>query len=193
MKSLAFALCLIAAGPLLAFDTTPVKPRIGIVRVPGTHRYDPDEHVQKAVRESLRNELRGRGFDAFLSESTLEQIERSDDRRADLYVEIVGDADTEDYGGVNVGDRHVDVSIGVLVSHVAADIRIYDGRTLDVIATDSLSRRSTAVLPTSVGFGDHGLFAIIALPFLERAQVRSVARACAREMATRVIEVVDNE
>ena len=69
---------------------------------------------------------------------------------------------------------------------------MYDGRTLELIATESLSKRSTAVLPTSAGLGDHGLFAVIA-PFLERVQVPSVARACARELASRVTTVVRGE
>jgi hypothetical protein len=193
MKRILFAICLAAAAPLMAFDTAPGRLRIGIVRAEGTHRLDRDAHIQNAVRESLRKELRLRGFDAFTSESTLEQIERAGERSADVYVEIAGDVETEDYGGIGVSGRHADVSIGILVSHVAADVRIYDGRTLELIATDSLSKRSTAVLPTSVGFGDHGLFAVIALPFLERAQVRSVARACAREMASRVTDVVRGE
>jgi len=193
MKRIVLAVCIAGALPLLAFDTTPFKPRIGVVRAEGTSRHDRDAHVQNAVRNALRDELRSRGFDAYTAESTIEQIGRSDDRSADFFVEIVGDAETDDYGGVDIGGRHADVTLGVLVSRVAADVRMYDGVTLELIATESLSKRSTAVVPTSIGLGDHGLFAVIALPFLERVQVRSVARACAREMAARVTDVVRGE
>lgn len=122
MKRLLLALSFAGASPLIAFDATPVTARIGIVRAEGTYRFDRDAHLQKAVREALRDELRKRGFDAFTAESTLEQISRVDDRMADLYVEIVGETEIDDYGGIGVGGRHADVSIGILVSRVAADV-----------------------------------------------------------------------
>jgi hypothetical protein len=197
MKRPVFASFLLAltlvATPLAAFDATPAKPRIGIVRAPGTFRFERGAYIQDAVRNALRDELRRHGYDAFTAESTLEQMSRFEDRSADILIEIVGESDVDDYGGIGVGGRHADVSLGVLVSRVAADVNIYDGRTLELIATDSLTKRSTAVVPTSIGIGDRHLFAVIALPFIERAQVRSVARAAAREMATRVTEVVRGE
>jgi hypothetical protein len=193
MKRLVFAFSLLLAIPLFAFDETPARLSIGIVHAPDLDRFDRDAHIQKAVRNALRDELRSRGYEAFTADATLDELAQDDGRAADFYIEIVGQADVEDYGGVGVGNRHADISIGVLVSRVAADVRIYDGRTLELIATDSLSKRSTAVVPTSIGLGDRNLFAVIALPFLERAQVRSVARAAAREMASRVTDVMRGE
>lgn len=193
MKRLFVVFCMLAASPLLAFDRTPAAMRIGILRAEGTHRLDHDAYLQKAVRESLRDELRARGFDAYVAESTLEQISRSDDRSAHFWVEIVGDAETADYGGIGVGTPAADVSLGVLVSRVAADVRIYDGASLQLVVTEALAKRSTAVLPTSVGVGGRSLFAVIALPFIERAQVRSVARAAARELAARITNAVRAE
>lgn len=197
MKRAVSAACVVlvalAATPLLGFDATPVKPRIGIVRAPATYRFERGEYVQNAVRKALRDELRRHGYDAFTAEATLAQMAAHEDRTADLLIEIVGQSDVEDYGGVGVGGRHADVSLGVLVSRVAADVNIYDGETLELIASDSLMKRSTTVVPTSIGIGDRHLFAVIALPFLERAQVRSVARAAARELASRVGDVVRGE
>jgi hypothetical protein len=193
MKRAILALTLIAASPLLAFDAEPVKPSIGIVQAAGIHPLDRSSYIQKSVSEALRNELRRRGFEAFTQDATIDDIRDTEDRRADYYVEIISGAELADYGGVGVGGRHGDVSLGVLASRVAADVRIFDGKTMSVLSTETLSKKNTAVVPTSIGLGDRGLFAFIALPFIERAQVRSVTRAVAKEMAVRVLDVVQAE
>jgi hypothetical protein len=189
MKRLLIALCiLLPAGAALAFDPAPAPVSIGILSAPDTFRYD--EAVYRAVRESLRDELKARGVDAFLADADFDRISRDEARSADYYVEIVGDTRTDDYGGVGVSGRHADVGLGVLVSRMAADVYIYEGRTLELVGSESLAKRNTAVLPTGVGIGDHNLFAWIATPFVERAQMRRVARAVGVDMAGRVVAVV---
>jgi hypothetical protein len=179
-------IALLLPGAAFAFDRAPGKDRIGILqRSDARHSY-----VQRCVLDSLQRELRQRGFDVYLERATFDELSLDPDRDADYYIDVVGDGETEDWGGVDIGGRHGDVSIGVLASHVAAEVRIYEGRTLQVLATKSMSKHSTAVVPTSIGVGGRDLFAVFALPFLERAQVRSVARAAAKQMAENVTSAV---
>jgi hypothetical protein len=180
-----FSFFLIAASAY-AFDASPGRPRIGVLRA-----HEEESAIQNAFHDALQTELRERGFDAYEVDTTFEELELDPDRDADWYVEVIpAGAETVDYGGIGVGTRHADVTLGVLVSRVAAEVNVYRGRTLELIATESLAKKNTALVPTSVGFGGRSLFAAIALPFVERAQMRSVARSAARELAARVTAVV---
>jgi hypothetical protein len=198
MKRLTLALCLLlVAGPVHAFDPTPSDSpvRIGILRAPDAYSYENAEHVHRAITAALRDELRTRGFEAVTVDWTYDDLQSDDLPRdaepaADYYVEIAGDSRTEDRGGIGIGGRHATMSLGMVVSDVAADVFVYDGATLERLAHESMSKRDRAFMPTSVGVGGASLFAWIATPFLERAQVRSVARQLARDIAARVDGVV---
>lgn len=185
-RALSVIALLLAANAAFAFDSARRTSRIAVLR--------GESDVQQVVADALRRELRARGLDAFDAERTYDDVRDGDAGLADFYVEITGgDASTEDYGGVGISGRHGDVELGVVVSRLAAELRVYDGNTMELLATQSLSKRSTAVLPTSVGIGGRALYAFIALPFIERAQHRSVARAAAREAATLVAATVRGE
>jgi hypothetical protein len=187
MKRLFVALCLtLLATSALAFDSTRRGERIAVLR--GTH------DAQIAMANALRRELRARGIDAFDAERTYDEVLDERTSIADYYVEIAeARPTTEDYGGVGVAGRHADVELGIVVSRLQAELRIYDGETMELIATENLSKRKTALMPTSVGIGGGALYAVLALPFIERAQHRSVARAAARDAATLVVAAVRGE
>ncbi len=172
-------LCLmLAATTAFAFDSAKRGDRIGVLRGAG--------EGGSAMERSLLAELRKRGFDAFDVGLTYEQfLDQEAVPIADYIVELnAGPTHTADYGGVGVAGRHADVSLGVVVSKVAAELRLYDGTTMDLMATSALSKRSAAVLPTYVGIGGGSIYASLALPFIERAQHRSVAKKTAREAAS---------
>jgi len=192
MKRLLAALCLISiAGAAFAFDSTRRPNRIGILLSAADFDQERETVVEREVRRALRAELQQRGFDAFDAELTFEEASRDGVMAADYLVEIVGgDPQAEEYGGLGIGSRHIDFTLGVIVSRVAADIRVYDAETLQVIATENLSRRKSAVVPTSLGFGGNHVFAAVALPFFYRAQYRNVARAAARDAATFVTATI---
>ncbi|HYC89557.1 MAG TPA: hypothetical protein VEO54_10140 [Thermoanaerobaculia bacterium] len=194
MKRLTLALCLLlVAGAAHAFDPTPSadsRVSIGILRAPDAFYYENAEHVHRAISAALRDELRSRGYETVTIDWTYDDLPRDAKPIVDYYVEIAGDSRTDDRGGVGVAGRHASMSLGMLVSDVAADVFVYDAFTLEELAHESMSKRDKAFVPTSVGVGGGSLFAWIATPFIERAQVRSVARQLARDIAGRVDAVV---
>lgn len=194
MKRLTLALCLLlVAGAAHAFDPRPSagsRVSIGILRAPDAFYYENAEHVHRAITAALRDELRSRGFETVTVDWTYDDLPRDAKPVCDYYVEIAGDSRTEDRGGVGVGGRHATMSLGMLVSDVAADVFVYDAFTLEQVAHESMSKRDKAFVPTSVGIGGSNVFAWIATPFIERAQVRSVAKQLARDLAGRVDAVV---
>lgn len=185
MKRLVFAVgLLLLGGAAHAFDPAPARPRIGVL-----HSGEMSS-IERAFHAELRSELRERGFDVFEVDVPFDELALDPDRDADWYLEVIpARGETVDYGGVGVGGRHADVTLGLLVSRLGAEANVYRGRTLERIATESLQKKNTALVPTSVGFGGRNLFAAIALPFVERAQVRHVARSAARDLAQRVANV----
>lgn len=195
MKRLLLGVCLLSiAGAAHAFDPSPDRPRVGVLRAHESFELEHEVTIRKAFHQALHAELRARGFEVFDVDLPFDELAMDPDRDADWYVEIIpARGETVDYGGVGVGGRHADVTLGLLVARIAAEVNVYRGRTLELVATESLKKKNTALVPTSVGFGTRSLFAAIALPFVERAQARGVARSAARDLAARVATVVRGE
>jgi hypothetical protein len=188
MKRLLPLLCvMLLATTAFAFDSTKRAGRIGVLSAMS--------EGESTVVRALLNELRGRGLDAFDAGRTYDEL--MDDEAvaiADYIVEVRGgEAHTEDYGGIGIGGRHGDLELGVVVSKVAAELRVYDGATMKLIARTDLSKRTAAVMPTSIGIGGGSIYAYLALPLIERAQHRNVAKKAAREAASFVIATVRSE
>ena len=174
---------LLLPSAAFAFDATHRPTRIGILRPVDEYFVGRESSVQDLVLRSLAAELRQRGFDAYESDMTIDDVEKGS-ADADFLVEVAGgDAYSDDYGGIGVGNRNADVTLAVVASRVAGQLRIYDGQTLELLAKEEISRRSSAILPTSIGLGGHELFAVVALPFVQWAQVRRVAHAASRDAA----------
>ncbi len=192
MKRLLAALILIfVPAAAFAFDTTRRAERVGILLSAADFDHERETVVEREVRRALLEELRERGFDAFDAERTFDEVSRDGELAADYLVEMIGgDPQSEEYGGLGIGGRHIEFTVGMIVSRVAADIRVYDAETMEVLAMESLSRRRTAVVPTSLGFGGNHVLAVVALPFFYRAQYRSVARGAARDAATLVTATI---
>lgn len=167
-----------------AFDTERGAARIGLLRGFDT--------TQQYVIDQLRNELRTRGFDAFDAELDFDEVTADDHSHlADYFVEVIGgQGEISEHGGVGIDTRHGGVSLGVLVSRIAAEVRVYDAKTMELVSSHELRKKNTAVVPTSVGVGGGSIFAWVALPFIERAQYRSAARAAAKDAAMHVAAAI---
>jgi hypothetical protein len=163
--------------------------RIGVVRMSDRFAYGAGQTVATAVQNDLRSELLARGFDAFDTGGTLDDLRRGDTKNAPFYVEIVS-ANTRDrsVGGVGVGSDTVGATVGVVVSRVAAEVRLYDGPTLALIDHFDLSKNATAIVPTSVGIGGRSFWTFIAIPFVHYGQYRNAAHEVARLAAERIAQ-----
>jgi len=193
MKRLLLVLCLVAmAGTAHAFDAARRPERIAVLRADTESLRGDEPVIERAVRETLIRELRSRGFDAYDADRTYEEAVADGAADAHYVIEILGsNADAIDYGGVDINGRSGGVSLAIVSSRVAAQIIVYDAETMEPIAKSELAKKNTALLPTGVGGGaGNAVFFWVATPFLERAQVRSVARAAARDAATFVTSTI---
>jgi hypothetical protein len=189
MKRLMIALLLVVPGAALAFDVTPATPRIGVLLQAG-ERIHEDALVSDSVLEYLREELRDRGLDAFDAGLTYGEAVDEGYADADYLIEVVAAADGDEYGGVGVGGPHGGVELSVSVARVLAEVRVYDGRTFELLSSVDLRKRSTAVLPTAVAVGGRRSWLSIAAPIAQWIQYRHVARSAAREAASRITATI---
>ncbi|HKR63045.1 MAG TPA: hypothetical protein VJZ00_04870 [Thermoanaerobaculia bacterium] len=199
MKRLSAALfLLLVPGVAFAFDAkrdaAKSEIRIGILRPMMQYDDEREAGASTAILRAMRKELREQGFDVFESDMTFDEAARLRSTGADYLVEVIGgEPVSEDYGGLGVGGANADVTLAYVVSRVAAQLRVYDGQTLEVLANEPISKRTSALLPTSIGVGDRSFFAVFALPVAEWAQYRRVARAAAHDAATLVASAVRRE
>ena len=188
MKRLLFAAALLmAAASAFAFNATPSAPRVGVLRA--SQEYERHEqYVANMVVRYLRDELRERGVDAYDTGLTYEQVADGQGEEADYYVEIAGGGNSGTYGGIGTYD--IGVSVDLIVSSVAAELRVYDGHTCKLLRTDKLSKRKSAVIPTTVYLGGSRLFAALTVPFVQHAQYKSITRSAARDAAQMVVSAL---
>jgi hypothetical protein len=188
MKRFALLLCLLFVVPLFGLTRLP-RPgdRIGVLQMSDRYAYGAEKSVAHTVQRDLQTELRALGFDVFEAPHTYDDLSRQDPGNADFYVKVVSSQATHrPVGGVATGAGRVGVEVGVVVSHVAAEVRLYNARTLDLVEHYDLRQSRTAVLPTAVGIGGRSIWAYIALPFIHWGQYRSAAHEVAREAAARI-------
>lgn len=171
------------ASSALAFHED-ARVRIGILGMRGPLAPE-DADLASLVGRNLRAELRKKGFDAFVTDRTVENA-RTDD--ADFYVELLSSSGTGDYpiGDVAVGSRDVAAGITVVMSRVAAEVRLYDGRTLEQVAAYDVRQTKVMPVPSWISVGGRNFYTALALPFVQYGQYRRAAGAVARDAAARI-------
>lgn len=158
--------------------------RIGVLAMRERYVSGPEAAVAERVASRLTSELRQRGFDATSLRQTYEELDRHDAGNAEWYVEVVSsDSDASQLGGLGIGSRHVGAEVAVVVSRVAAGMRLYDGHTLELVDTFDLRKRGTALFPTAIGVSGRHVWTYLAVPIFEYARYRALAGAVAREAA----------
>jgi hypothetical protein len=191
MRRTVFAAVLLAASAAYAFNSGTHSIRIALLASPDGWADRRDAQTSDVVRNRVRNELRELGYDAFVTGDRLTDVARDDHPSADYYLDIAG-ADRGGYpvAGIGIGGRDVGVDVSIIVSHVAATVTVYDGRTLERVRTIDLYKRNTAIAPTAIAIGGRAFWAVIALPIVEWSQYRAAARAVAHDAALRVDEAL---
>jgi hypothetical protein len=188
MKRLILILGFAMAVPAFALTRAP-RPgdRIGVLRMSDRYSYGAEQTVAGTIQSDLRRELRALGFDAFDAAVTYDAMLRSGPGDADFYVEVVsGRAGGRPVGGIGAGAGGVAVEVAVVVARVAAEVRLYEARTLNLVESYDLQKNSTAVIPTAIGIGGRSIWAAIMLPFVQYGQYRAAAREIAHQAAARI-------
>lgn len=187
--------CLTLATSAFAINTEMKRgDRIAVLAMPAKYTLAEERRAGEAVQEFLRQELAARGFDAYRVDEAYDSLVREDRGNADFYVEIAaaeGNSHMEGVGGL--GTRTVFIDLGVLVSHVAAEMRLYDGRTLELIDRFDLKERHTSIAPAAIGIARVPIFGAIVLPSMRRAQIRGAARDVAVKAADRIASGVHGQ
>jgi len=188
MKRLIVLITCAMTVPAFAITVTPHPgDRIGVLQISDRYEYGSEQTVANTVKRGLHRELRSLGFDTFDARTTYDDLLRNGPQNADYYVEVAsGHAAGRPVGGVGAGVGGVAVEVSVVVARVAAEVRLYDGRTLNLIERYDLAQNNTAVVPIGIGIAGRSIWAAIMLPFVQYGQFRSAANAVAHQAALRI-------
>jgi hypothetical protein len=193
MKRFLILLVAIAvAAPAFSFDPTRRTGaiRLTVVAAPIFNGGDYEDRIASRVRRQLVDELRERGFDALDGRVTLEELDHRGRLDSDFYVEIAPSGSyATPAGSVGVRAPNVTVDVAVVVSRIAAELRVYD-RTLTEIARRHLNREDTTVVPTGVGVGTYRMSVWFALPFVEYVRYRTAVNSVVEDAAKEIARVV---
>lgn len=194
---------LLAALPLCAVEQAPRRgDRVAVLTSPvGGGALRVDARIRTALPKYLASALKKSGYDARVTPMTLMELQDRSDResgRDDYYLEVMyADTDGQSWGGVDtgtvIGSTGVGAEISVIEAHVVAEIRVYDGATLEMI--DSFTLEASAVAPaiTGVGVGDRHGYLFFSLPILAPRPYHTAARRIADAAATRLGKVPESD
>ena len=192
MKRLVFLLALLLVPAVAqAFDRErPDTIRIGILRTV-VSKDSREIAAVTSIPAQMRDVLRREGFDAFTTDATIDELAQREERDADFYVEVLGNGVFEDApaAGVGIYGRDFHVGVGVVSTEVQAQINVYAGESLDLIASYDLRGGRTTVAPVGAGIGRRPLYAFVGIP-ISYWQYRSAARQVAKDAAVKVAETV---
>src|SRR3954451_19117303 len=103
MRRIVFVAVLLAAGSAFAINTDRRPVRIGLLASSDRWADRRDAQTSDQVRTLLRNELRERGFDAFITGDRLSDVARDEHPQADFYLEVIGsDGGSREVGGIGI-------------------------------------------------------------------------------------------
>ena len=191
MKRALTLVLLLSTAPLFAINTASLHrgDRIGVLRMSERFEVQSERAIASTIEGDLPRLLHERGFDAFDARGTFEDMRRGDVPAAAYYVEVVGArAGGREAGAIGVGTDNVGATLGLIVSRVAAEVRLYDGKSLALVDRWDLTKKSTSVAPTSIGIGGRFVWAALAIPFVHYGQYRSAAHDVAREAVERIAQ-----
>jgi hypothetical protein len=191
MKRAALVLALlVVAVPSFALKGTPdgKRPmRVGVLHTGDQWADWNYDRAAAAIEHEIVAQFRERGIEAWETHRTLKDAFQDNVEPADLYIEVSGgDARIHEIGGVDISGPHVATTLGVIISKAAAEVRVYDGRTLDLVDRFELSKRRTAVVPTSIGLREGPIFGLTVVPIFQHLQYRAAVRDVAKEAAERI-------
>ncbi len=190
-RLLPVAVAVLVALPAFAFNPTRLNPnRITVLQPQPYDASDVELQVAHNVRARLLAELRARGYEAVDSPLTYDDVQRTGAAVSGLYVEIApSEVRGHAQGNVAVAAHNVGVDIGMIVSHVAADLYVYNGRTFELVAQRHLAHDDVAVAPTGIGLGGYRVSAFVALPFIQWARYRAAAGAVVRDATDEIVKI----
>lgn len=169
-----------------AFALTTRRPTIALLDL--SPRYEMRVDAFGAMRDSLKVSLTRHGFDAYTTSDRYEEIERFRDGNADYYLEIIGsEREAHSNGGGGVGVGPVDVGVTAVKNRHFLELRVYDGRSLDVLRTYQLDASTTSLVPSLLGVRGYNFFvSLFVAPWTDRAQAQHTIDRVTREAAARI-------
>jgi hypothetical protein len=185
--AIAFVCSAIAASAMAINLNEQHGDRVGVLMVAEQNAPVTDIHLAESVLNDLRTELAARGFDAFRMATTVDALRPDDRPAAKYFVEIVAShGESNVTAGVGMAAGPIAGEVGLVIGRVVAAMRVYDGRTLELLDTFDLSQKHTVVAPTGIGIRGIPIFAFIAVPIAQRSQIRAATHAVARDAADRI-------
>jgi len=178
MRRLILAVAFLTAATAPAINTSTRPTRVTLLAT-------PDSSID-AFRDRLHDELHALGYEVSDTHVGIRDAGQ-DPVRADYYVEILdAGGGSRPVAGIGAGP----VDVGVSVSHVGTSINLYEGRTLRLVDTIDLHKRSTNLSPTGIYLGGRSVWAAIALPVFEWSHYRNAMRKLARDAAHQIDEAM---
>jgi hypothetical protein len=146
------------------------------------------------IAKVMERELRRRGYETSVLNRTVASLFEDgleESVQADIFVEIAADQhDGEGWGAIGTGGRVGSVDVGGTVAIVrsvfAANVRIYDGRTGEVLDEFELSSRALTPALSSISLGGDHAWLTIGVPWFERRTRDRAATALARKVVAEV-------
>ncbi len=193
MKRFAFAvfLFLIAASPLAAVDLGLVRgDKIAVLAVPEDEGRRMHDDLSELIGRVTARRLEKEGFKTVVLPRSVDQLVEDglkDAVGAAWIVEIAwSDGRARSWGGIAGGTEGVGAEVGMVTAQLAAEIRFYDARTLEMVDRFEVDSRATSPALTGIGVGGRWSWLWASLPWGNRQAYGRAAGALAIQIYERI-------
>lgn len=193
MKRFAFAviLFLVASSPLAAVDFGMVAgDRIAVLVVQEDGARLTHDDLGELIGRVTARRLEKEGFATVLLPRSADELVADglkDAVGAAWILEIAwSDGRARTWGGIAGGTEGVGAEVGVVTAHLAAEIRLYDARTLEMVDRFEVDSRATTPALTGIGVGGRWSWLWASLPWGNRQVYGRAAGALAVQIYERV-------
>jgi hypothetical protein len=197
MKRFAIAavLFLIAAAPLAAVDLRPVPgDRIAILAVPQDEGRRMHDDLSELIGRVTARRLEREGFITVVLPRSIDELVEdglADAVDAAWIVEIAwSDGRARRWGGIeggtDAGSATVGAGVAVVTARLAAEIRFYDARRLEMLDRFELDSHATTPALSGIGVGGRWSWLWASLPWGDRSAYQRAAGALAIQIHERI-------
>jgi hypothetical protein len=186
MRRLSLILALLLVAASASALTQPRRPTIALLDL--APQFEMQVEAFGAMRDALKVALGKHGFDVYKTADHYDDLVESKSGNADYYLEIVGNEHEEHPladGQVGVGP--VAVGVTAVKNRHFLELRVYDGRTLEMLRSYQFNGSNTTVMQRFVGlYGYEFMVSVFTAPWTNRRVAQQAVDLVANDAATHI-------
>ena len=187
MRRLSLTLALLLVAASASALTQQRRPTVALLDL--APQFEMQVEAFGAMRDALKVSLGRHGFDVYKTADHYDDLVEGKSGNADYYLEIIGSQHEEHPAGAGgeIGVGPLAVGVEAVTNRHFLELRVYDGRTLEMLRSYELNASNTTLMQRFVGlYGREFLVSIFTAPWTNQRVAHQAIEIVAKDAATHI-------